>query len=108
VNIYFTKGENIFKITFSFLLILLNTTNIKYYKMKKTFFLSLITIFVMSSCVSKKEYTSLENRHKQTQDLLNSTTVKLNACLAEKSSAETLVNAYKEQISDLKSVIGSS
>ena len=49
--------------------------------MKKTFFLSLITLFVMSSCVSKKEYTSLENRHKKTQDLLNTATVKLNSCL---------------------------
>ena len=49
--------------------------------MKKTFFLSLITLFVMSSCVSKKEYTSLENRHKKTQDLLNTATIKLNACL---------------------------
>ena len=70
--------------------------------MKKTFFLSLITLFVMSSCVSKKEYTSLENRHKKTQDLLNTATIKLNACLEEKSTSETLANAYKEQLSDLK------
>ena len=54
--------------------------------MKKTFFLSLITLFVMSSCVSKKEYTSLENRHKKTQDLLNTATIKLNACLEEKTN----------------------
>ena len=51
--------------------------------MKKTFFLSLITLLVLSSCVSKKEYTSLENRHKKTQDLLNTATIKLNACLEE-------------------------
>ena len=70
--------------------------------MKKTFFLSLITLFIMSSCVSKKEYTSLENRHKKTQDLLNTATIKLNACLEEKSSSETLADAYKEQLSDLK------
>ena len=70
--------------------------------MKKTFFLSLITLFVMSSCVSKKEYTSLENRHKKTQDLLNTATVKLNSCLEELSTAEALSEAYKEQLSDLK------
>ena len=56
----------------------------------------------MSSCVSKKEYTSLENRHKKTQDLLNTATIKLNSCLEEKSSAETLVVTYREQVSDLK------
>ena len=70
--------------------------------MKKTFFLSLITLFVMSSCVSKKEYTSLENRHKKTQDLLNTATIKLNACLEEKTTSETLADAYKEQLTDLK------
>jgi chemotaxis protein MotB len=70
--------------------------------MKKTFFLSLITLFIMSSCVSKKEFTSLENRHKKTQDLLNTATVKLNACLEEKTTSETLANAYKDQLSDLK------
>ena len=71
-------------------------------KMKNTFFLSLITLFIMSSCVSKKEFTSLENRHKKTQDLLNTATVKLNACLEEKTTSETLANAYKDQLSDLK------
>ena len=70
--------------------------------MKKTFFLGLITLFVLSSCVSKKEYTSLENRHKKTQDLLNTATIKLNACLEEKTTSETLAEAYKEQLSDLK------
>ena len=70
--------------------------------MKKTFFLSLITLFVMSSCISKKKFTSLEDRHEKTQDLLNSATLKLNACLEEKTTSETLANAYKEQLSDLK------
>ena len=56
----------------------------------------------MSSCVSKKEYTSLENRHKKTQDLLNTATVKLNTCLEDKTTAEALVSAYLNQIADLK------
>ena len=70
--------------------------------MKKTVLLCLGALFVMSSCVSKKEFTSLENRHKKTQDLLNTATIKLNSCLEEKSSAETLVVTYKEQVGDLK------
>ena len=32
----------------------------------------------------------------------NTATIKLNACLEEKSTSETLANAYKEQLSDLK------
>jgi len=70
--------------------------------MKKTLLLCLGALFIMSSCVSKKEYTSLENRHKKTQDLLNTATIKLNSCLEEKSSAETLVVTYREQVGDLK------
>ena len=70
--------------------------------MKKTLLLCLGSLFIMSSCVSKKEYTSLENRHKKTQDLLNTATIKQNSCLEEKSSAETLVVTYREQVSDLK------
>ena len=70
--------------------------------MKKTLLLCLGTLFIMSSCVSKKEYSSLENRHKKTQDLLNTATIKLNACLEEKSSAETLAISYKERADYLR------
>ena len=70
--------------------------------MKKTLLLCLGALFIMSSCVSKKEYTSLENRHKKTQDLLNTATIKLNACLEEKNSAETLGISYKERGDDLR------
>jgi chemotaxis protein MotB len=69
--------------------------------MKKTLLLCL-SLIIMSSCVSKKEYTSLENRHKKTQDLLNTATVKLNTCLEDKTTAEALVSAYLNQIADLK------
>ena len=70
--------------------------------MKKTLLLCLGALFIMSSCVSKKEYSSLENRHKKTQDLLNTATIKLNACLEEKSSAETLAISYKERADYLR------
>jgi chemotaxis protein MotB len=70
--------------------------------MKKTLLLCLGALFIMSSCVSKKEYSSLENRHKKTQDLLNTATIKLNACLEEKSTAETLAISYKERADYLR------
>ena len=70
--------------------------------MKNSILLSLFTLFVVSSCVTKKEYTSLENKHRTTQDLLNTATVKLNACMEEKVSAVALSSAYKEQVEDLK------
>ncbi|MBC9797327.1 OmpA/MotB family protein [Sinomicrobium weinanense] len=46
-----------------------------------------IAIF-FSSCVSQKKYSELEAKQKETQDLLNSATVKLNSCLESKSRLE--------------------
>jgi chemotaxis protein MotB len=37
-----------------------------------------------------KKYTELEARNKETQDLLNTATVKLNACLEEKQLSQLL------------------
>ena len=70
--------------------------------MKKPILLSLLTVLFLSSCVTKKEYTSLENKHRKTQDLLNTATVKLNACIEEKASAVALSTAYKDQVEDLR------
>ena len=71
--------------------------------MKKILLLSLSVLFMLSSCVSKKEYTSLEAKQKETQDLLNTATVKLNSCLEEKASASARSIALEEQIADLRS-----
>lgn len=70
--------------------------------MKRILLLSLSAIFVLSSCVSKKDYTALETKHKETQDLLNTATVKLNACLEDKASASARALALEEQIADLR------
>lgn len=70
--------------------------------MKKIVSLSVLTLLLLSSCVSKKEYAALEAKQKETQDLLNSATVKLNACLADKASATAQVQALQDRISDLK------
>lgn len=70
--------------------------------MKKIVLLSLSTLFLLSSCVSKKEFAALEAKQKETQDLLNSATVKLNSCLEEKASASARAEALQGQISDLR------
>lgn len=66
--------------------------------MKKIFLLGTMAAILFTSCVSKKEYAALEAKQKETQDLLNSATVKLNTCLEEKASLEGL----KDQIAMLK------
>src|SRR5690606_36581175 len=72
------------------------------HSMKNLVLLSVLTVFVLSSCVSKKEYAALEAKQKETQDLLNSATVKLNACLSDKASATAQVQALQDRIEDLK------
>lgn len=63
-----------------------------------------LSFFVLlTSCVSKKKYADLEARNKETQDLLNSCTVKLNSCLEEKSGLNASLAALREQNDNLKS-----
>ncbi len=70
--------------------------------MKNMLIVSASVLLLMTSCVSKKEYAALEARQKETQDLLNSATVKLNSCLEEKASATATVDALKDQVETLK------
>ena len=62
--------------------------------MRKVLVLAAILPFVLTSCVSKKKFAALEAQQKETQDLLNSATVKLNSCLSEKD----LLNAEKSSL----------
>jgi chemotaxis protein MotB len=57
---------------------------------------ALSVLVLLTSCVSKKKYTDLEARNKETQDLLNSCTVKLNSCLEEKAGLTATVSGLKE------------
>jgi chemotaxis protein MotB len=57
---------------------------------------ALSVLVLLTSCVSKKKYTDLETRNKETQDLLNSCTVKLNSCLEEKAGLTATVSGLKE------------
>jgi len=70
--------------------------------MKKLFLLGLSFTFLFSSCVSQKQYSELETKQKETQDLLNSATVKLNSCLSDAAAANALSNALKDQLADLR------
>ena len=70
--------------------------------MKKLVVFSLSALFLLSSCVSKKELAALEAKQKETQDLLNSATVKLNSCLEDKASASARAKALEDQIADMR------
>ncbi len=62
----------------------------------KKIVVALSVLTLLASCVSKKKYQELEARNKETQDLLNSCTVKLNSCLEEKAGLQASVNGLKE------------
>lgn len=70
--------------------------------MKKMFIGALGLALALSSCVSQKKYAELEAKQKETQDLLNSATVKLNSCLEDKATAEARMKTLEEQNSFLK------
>jgi chemotaxis protein MotB len=57
---------------------------------------ALSVLVLLTSCVSKKKYTDLEARNKETQDLLNTCTVKLNSCLEEKAGLTATVSGLKD------------
>ncbi|MDA0176266.1 MULTISPECIES: OmpA/MotB family protein [Mesoflavibacter] len=70
--------------------------------MKKILLLSASALLLLSSCVSKKEYAALEAKHKETQDLLNTATVKLNSCLADKAAEAARVKELQDRLADMK------
>lgn len=55
------------------------------------------TALLLSSCVSQKKYSDLEAKQKETQDLLNSATVKLNTCLEDKATTASKLSALEDQ-----------
>nr|WP_294775952.1 OmpA family protein [uncultured Flavobacterium sp.] len=67
---------------------------------KVIFALSLVTL-TLTSCGTKKKIAALEAQNKECQDLLNSTTVKLNLCLSEKEALSKQNDYLKQNNSDL-------
>jgi chemotaxis protein MotB len=70
--------------------------------MKKIILGCLGVTLLLSSCVSQKKFADLEAKQKETQDLLNSATVKLNTCLEEKATATSRLQTLEDQNSFLK------
>ena len=62
----------------------------------KKIVVALSVLVLLTSCVSKRKFTDLEAKNKETQDLLNSCTVKLNSCLEEKAGLSATVAGLRE------------
>ena len=70
--------------------------------MKKLLILAVCSSLAFTSCVSNKKYAELEAKQKNTQDLLNTATVKLNDCLTERAAASARAQALEERLADMK------
>ncbi|MBP2832760.1 OmpA family protein [Aquimarina sp. U1-2] len=70
--------------------------------MKKVMIIGASMAILLSSCVSQKKFSELEAKQKETEDLLNSATVKLNSCLEEKASSSSRLKVLQDQVSNLK------
>lgn len=68
--------------------------------------LSVMGMLTLTSCGAKKKIAALEAKNKEIQDLLNSTTVKLNMCLTEKDAMASQMEFLKKNNSDLINNMG--
>ena len=68
--------------------------------------LSAAFLLIATSCVSKKQYAELEAKQRNTQDLLNTATVKLNSCLEEKAGLSERANLLQSQVNSLNATNG--
>ncbi|MFM2228996.1 MAG: hypothetical protein RL607_254 [Bacteroidota bacterium] len=68
--------------------------------MKKALLISFAALS-LASCGAKKKIAELEQKNKECQDLLNSTTMKLNMCLTEKEALSQQNEYLKKNNSDL-------
>lgn len=74
--------------------------------MKKIMLLSATAALLLSSCVSQKKYAELEAQQRETQDQLNTATVKLNSCLDEKERLNQQIGTLSNQNSALLNNVG--
>jgi len=63
---------------------------------------ALLSIILVSSCVSKKEYIALQAEQEKTEKELLATKTNLQKCLIEKEKEDTQMFALKEQVKSLK------
>jgi chemotaxis protein MotB len=69
--------------------------------MRKVILILSLAGLTLTSCGTKKKIAELEQKTKDCQDLLNSTTVKLNLCLSEKESLSQQNDYLKKNNSEL-------
>jgi chemotaxis protein MotB len=69
--------------------------------MRKAILIFSVAALTLTSCGAKKKISALEAKNKECQDLLNSTTVKLNLCLSEKDALSQQNDYLKKNNSDL-------
>lgn len=69
--------------------------------MKKVIFALSLVALTLTSCGTKKKIAALEAQNKECQDLLNSTTMKLNLCLSEKDALSKQNDYLKQNNTDL-------
>lgn len=74
--------------------------------MKKVVLIVSLAALTLSSCGAKKKIADLEQKNKECQDLLNSTTVKLNLCLSEKEALNQQNEYLKKNNSELINNVG--
>ena len=70
--------------------------------MKKIYVLGVTALMVLASCGANKELVTTQEKLKNTGDLLNSATVKLNSCLSDKAVADANLTALRDQLFDLR------
>ena len=70
--------------------------------MKKSYVLGVTALMVLASCGAKKELVAAQEKLKNTEDLLNTATVKLNSCLSDKAVADANLTALRDQLFDLR------
>lgn len=74
--------------------------------MKKIMLFTASAALLLSSCVSQKKYAELEALQQETQDQLNTATVKLNACLEDKERLNEQISRLSNQNSALLNNVG--
>lgn len=69
---------------------------------RKLFIALALTGILSASCVSKKKYAELEEKYKQKEELLNTTSVKLGACENDVEKLKFKVSSLKNNVDLLK------
>ena len=70
--------------------------------MKKYFAIATLSAVLLSSCVSQKKYAELESLQQNTKSLLDSATMKLNACNEEKEAAQASLSSLQDRVNFLQ------